>query len=229
MELIKNKRILAAVGIVGLLLGLMLPYYSLTVFGYSVSTSLWGYWEGKVIFVLTLASGLIIFKDLAQKYVPQLFNNPVGKTIEKINNPKFALVPSIMVAVYAIYLLTQLDVSSDYIKYGLGFYILWIGIIALIGHAIFYKNQQTVSPVVGQSGVGQSVQLQQPVNQQVQPQMNAQTTDYQVQQTQVASQTMNPQQVQMQPESNVAKKFCTNCGSQMDANADVCLMCNNRL
>lgn len=143
MEVLKNKRILAIIGIIGLILGTMMPYYTISIFGYSTSISLWGYWEGKVIFVLTLACGLIIFKDIIEKYIPQLFNNAIGRIVEKVNNPKFALIPTILVAAYAVYLIVSLDVSSDYIKYGIGFYILWIGIIALFGHAIFYKKQNT--------------------------------------------------------------------------------------
>lgn len=161
MEVIKNKRILALVGIAGLILGCFLPYYTISLFGYTQSISLWGYWEGKIVLVLTLANALFIFQDFIEKYVPQLFNNWVGNLVQKAKNPKFALVPTILVAVFAISLIIRLDVDSDYIKYGLGFWVLWIGIIALIGHAIFYKKQNV-----------QSVQSQQSVNyQQVQQPM----------------------------------------------------------
>ena len=161
MEVIKNKRILALVGIAGLILGCFLPYYTISLFGYTQSISLWGYWEGKIVLVLTLANALFIFQDFIEKYVPQLFNNWVGNLVQKAKNPKFALVPTILVAVFAISLIIRLDVDSDYIKYGLGFWVLWIGIIALIGHAIFYKKQNV-----------QSVQPQQTVNyQQVQQPM----------------------------------------------------------
>lgn len=161
MEVIKNKRILALVGIAGLILGCFLPYYTVSFFGYTQSISLWGYWEGKIVLVLTLANALFIFQDFIEKYVPQLFNNWVGNLVQKAKNPKFALIPTILVAVFAISLIIRLDVDSDYIKYGLGFWVLWIGIIALIGHAIFYKKQNV-----------QSVQSQQTVNyQQIQQPM----------------------------------------------------------
>ena len=161
MEVIKNKRILALVGIAGLILGCFLPYYTVSFFGYTQSISLWGYWEGKIVLVLTLANALFIFQDFIEKYVPQLFNNWVGNLVQKAKNPKFALIPTILVAVFAISLIIRLDVDSEYIKYGLGFWILWVGIIALIGHAILYKKQNV-----------QAVQSQ-PVNfQQVQPQID---------------------------------------------------------
>lgn len=196
MELIKNKRVLALVGIIGLILGIMLPYYTVTFFGYSTSVSLWGYLEGKIIFLLTLAFALIIFKDVVEKYVPQLFNNVVGRIVEKIENPKFALIPTALVAGYAIYLITQLDVASDYISYGLGFYVLWIGILALIGHAIFYKKEKSMSTQPAQPI--QSVQPTQPIQQTQQPQVDP------------------------------SKKYCPNCRTQLDANADACFMCGTR-
>lgn len=144
MEVIKNKRILALVGIAGLILGCFLPYYTVSIFGYSQSISLWGYWEGKVILLLALANALFIYQDIVEKYVPQLFSNWIGRLVEKTKNPKFALVPTILVALFAISLIMRLDVDSEYIKYGMGFYILWVGIVALVGHAIFYKNKQKV-------------------------------------------------------------------------------------
>jgi len=163
MEVIKNKRILALVGIAGLILGCFLPYYTVSVFGYTQSISLWGYWEGKIVLVLTLANALFIFQDFIEKYVPQLFNNWVGNIVQKAKNPKFALVPTILVAVFAISLIIRLDVDSEYIKYGLGFYILWVGIIALVGHAIFYKNKNVVS-----NQATNYQQVQQPVQQPIQ-------------------------------------------------------------
>lgn len=145
MEVIKNKRVLALVGIAGLILGCFLPYYTISIFGYTQSIPLWGYWEGKIILVLALANVLFIFQDYVKKYLPQLFNNWVGNIVQKAENPKSALVPTILVAVFAISLIIRLDVNSEYIKYGLGFYILWVGIIALVGHAILYKNKTAVN------------------------------------------------------------------------------------
>lgn len=165
MEVIKNKRILALVGIAGLILGCFLPYYTFSIFGYTQSISLWGYLEGKIVLVLTLANALFIFQDYMEKYVPQLFHNWVGDFVQKAKDPKFALVPTILVAVFAISLIIRLDVGSEYIQYGLGFWILWIGIISLICHAIFYKKN--VQSVQSQQSVHYP-QVQQPV----QPPMN---------------------------------------------------------
>lgn len=164
MEVIKNKKILALIGIIMLLLGTFLPYFTVSIFGYSQSISLWGYWEGKIVLALTLANALFIFKDWIEQYVPQLFNNNVGRLVEKANNPKFSLIPTILITCFAIYMIINIDVDSEYIKYGLGFYLLWVGIISLIGHAIFYKKQDEV---VQQPT--QNIEHQQPINQVICP------------------------------------------------------------
>ena len=199
MEVIKNKRILALVGIAGLILGCFLPYYTFSLFGYTQSISLWGYWEGKIILVLTLANALFIFQDYIEKYIPQLFNNWIGNIVQTAKNPKLALVPTILVAVFAISLIIRLDVDSKYIKYGLGFWVLWIGIIALIGHAIFYKKQNVKS--------AQQVANYQPMQQSMQQPVQQPT-----------------QQSQIDP----TKKFCPHCRNQVDVNAETCFMCGNK-
>lgn len=140
MEVIKNKKILALLGIAGLILGCFLPYYTISFFGYTQSISLLGYWEGKIIFVLTLANALFIFQDFIEKYVPQLFNNWVGNLVQKANNPKFVLIPTILVVVFAISLIIRMDVDLSYIHYGLGFYLIWIGIICLVSYVIMSKK-----------------------------------------------------------------------------------------
>lgn len=140
MEKIKNTRILAAVGLVSSLLGIIFPYITVTLFG-TYSLKLIGYLEGKIMLVLTLANFLFIFKDYAKKYVPQAFNSAMGKAIENAN-PKFSLIPTVLVVVLALYLTngTDIDFGNDYIKYGLGFWTLWLGAICLVAHAFLYKG-----------------------------------------------------------------------------------------
>ena len=188
MEVIKSKRILALVGITGLLLGCFLPYYTVSIFGYTQSISLWGYWEGKIVFILALANTLFIFQDVIEKYIPQLFNNWVGKMVQKANNPKFSLIPTILVAAFSLYMLFQVNVDSEYIKYGLGFWVLWIGVLSLIGHAIFYRKQN-IQPL-------QSVQ-------QVQPQMESQQPMNSMKQCPQCGNTVDS-----------SAQFCVNCGNR---------------
>ncbi|MBE6149450.1 MAG: hypothetical protein E7170_01845 [Firmicutes bacterium] len=146
MEMVKTKRILAIIGIVGLFLGTIMPYYKFSFLGITKTIALWGYLEGKIMFILILALALFIFKDYIEKYAPQLFNNGVGKFVKKFENPKFSLVPTAIVIILAIYVSTLVE-TSDYIKFGLGFYMLWLGAICMVGHAIFYKGESATQEV----------------------------------------------------------------------------------
>lgn len=139
IEKMKNTRILATVGIAGLILGTIFPYVSYSFFGSSLSMSLWDYWQGKVVLVLAIANLLFIFRDVVEKYVPSLFNTDIGKKIADMNNSKGSLVPTILSVIFVLYLQIKLDVDFD--NYSLGFYLLWIGVIALVAYAFLHKNQ----------------------------------------------------------------------------------------
>jgi len=138
IDKLKNTRILAAIGIAGLILGTIFSYVSYSIWGYSYSISLWDYWEGKIILIIAVANLLFIFKDFVEKYIPSLFNTSIGRKIADINNPKASLVPTILAAAFALYLTLKLDV--DFSNYSLGFYALWIGVICLVAYAILHKR-----------------------------------------------------------------------------------------
>lgn len=140
LDKIKNTRILAVIGLVCMVLGTIFAYIKISIFGYSNTISLWGYWEGKIVLLLVIANLIFIFKDFVEKYIPSLFNTSIGRKIKDINNPKASLVPTILSAVFAVYLHTKLDVSSEYMSWGLGFYALWLGVICLVAYAIVHKN-----------------------------------------------------------------------------------------
>lgn len=142
LDKVKNTRILAAIGIACMALGTMFAYVKVEFFGFSESLSLWGYWEGKIVMLLAIANLLLIFKDMVEKYVPSLFKTSLGKKLADVNNPKLSLIPTILAVVLAIYLHGQLDIDSDYMSYGLGFYSLWLGAISLVAHAIVYKGNK---------------------------------------------------------------------------------------
>lgn len=139
MEKLRTTRILGAIGIVGLILGTMMPYVKYNLFGYKYSISLWGYWEGKIIMLLALANLLFIFKDLVEKYVPVLFNSGIGRKIKDCENPKFSLIPTVLSAILAIYVTSILGIES-FKYYNLGFYLMWIGTICLVAYAFLHKN-----------------------------------------------------------------------------------------
>lgn len=89
--------------------------------------------------VLALANLLFIFKDLVEKYVPFLFNNWVGRKVQDCNNPKFSLIPTVLVAIFAIYKTSVLGIDS-FKYYNLGFYTMWIGVISLVAYAFLNKT-----------------------------------------------------------------------------------------
>lgn len=188
---LKNKRILALIGIVCLTAGTFLPYLKVSVWTYNYTLTLWNYWEGKVIIALTLASTLFIFRDWVEKYAPQLFNNNIGKLVDKYNNTKYSLVPTILIALLALYLLSDIDVSSKYLNYGIGFWIIWIGIISLVGHAVLYKKQNIQSV---QNNINSVPNIE----------------------------TNQPNQ------DNTGIKYCPNCGTKLNENADTCFGCGNK-
>ena len=138
LDKLKNTRLLAGIGIAGMILGTMFPYVSYNIFGYVYDIALWDYLEGKIILLIAIANLLFIFKDFVEKYIPSLFNTNIGKKIKDINNPKASLVPTALGAVFAIYLTLKLDV--EFSAYSLGFYSMWIGVICLVAYAIMHKN-----------------------------------------------------------------------------------------
>lgn len=139
IEKMKNTRILATIGIAGLILGTIFPYVSYSFFGSSVNISMWNYWEGKIVLILAIANLLFIFKDFVGKYIPSLFNTNIGKKIADIDNPKVSLVPTILAVVLVVYLQIRLDIGFG--NYGIGFYLLWIGIIALLAYAFLHRKK----------------------------------------------------------------------------------------
>ena len=249
MDKLKNTRILALVGSIAIFLGIILPYFTITIFGFKRSVSLWGYWEGKIAMILLLTNVAYIFRDYVDKYVPQLFDKiPNGDKI-RTANPKLAIIPVIAIALFGIYLLTEVQ-SSDYLKYGLGFYSLWLGIIALVAHTFICKVDVTKtviaqenasvqaaipdSPIMAQSV--SNINTQEPVSyeqsiigaqQSVQPQVQQPVAQPTVQpvQPQVQQSVVQPTVQSVQPQV----KTCQACGNNVDVNAVVCPMCGNNI
>lgn len=144
IEKCRTTRILGAIGVIGLVLGTIMPYVSYNIFGYQYTISLWGYWEGKIIMILTIANLLFIFKDVVEKYAPFLFNSELGRKIKECENPKFSLIPTVLCAIFAIYITLVMDVSS-FKYYSIGFYAMWIGTISLVAYAFLHKKNTLLS------------------------------------------------------------------------------------
>ncbi|MBQ9659423.1 MAG: hypothetical protein IJV31_11810 [Clostridia bacterium] len=141
IEKCKTTRILAAIGIIALFLGTILPYLKYNIYGYKYTITLYGYWAGKVVILLAVANLLFIFKDIIEKYVPFLFDTGMGRKIQELDNAKYSLVPTVLIAIFAIYETVQLG-TQQFKYYNIGFYSLWIGVIALVAYAIVHKKDE---------------------------------------------------------------------------------------
>ena len=143
LEKLKTTKLLAGIGIIALLLATILPYAEFHVFGYSYSATLWNYWQGKVILFLTIANLLFIFKDIVEKYIPSLFQTTLGQKIQDLNEAKYSIIPTILIVIFALYLTFGVAIDLEYCS--IGFYLLWIGIIALVAYAVLHrKNNSSV-------------------------------------------------------------------------------------
>lgn len=136
----KNTRILAAIGIIALVLGTIMPYAKYSILGYKYNITLWGYWEGKIVMLLALANLIFIFRDWVEKYIPALFNTTYGKKIKELDNTKYSLVPTVLIAIFIIFETFNLDISFKY--YNIGFYSVWLGTISLVAYAILHKKNE---------------------------------------------------------------------------------------
>ena len=146
LEELKNKRILALVGIIFMFLGNILPYLIISVsfFGYSSSSSfsLWYFVEGKILLFLTIAHLAFLFKDFIGKYIPEKFQNNMVKKIMNLNNPKLSTIPTAITILLMVILHFRIvQQGAGFIKYGVGFYFLLIGVICLIAHSFVYKGK----------------------------------------------------------------------------------------
>lgn len=195
MEILQNKRYLGLAGVICLVLGTMLPYYTWSLFGVSDSLSLIGYWEGYVIILAAIASALFIFRDYVEKYIPNAFNSGLLGKI-KTANPKLVIIPVAIAALVAIYLTTSIDIDKSIIKYGIGFWVTWIGVVLLVAHIILYKgetasNTGVVSQVAQPMQQGFNQPVQNNMGYQQQPQQNPNMMNNQfVQQPQYDNQQM---------------------------------------
>ena len=252
MNYIKNKRLLALIGIVCLTLGVFLPYYTLSFLGFNQNISLWGYWEGKVILLLVLANTLFIFKDYIEKYVPQLFKTSVGQKVANIKNNKLSYIPTILVVIFVIYLNTKFNFNSAYLKNGLGFYLLWVGIVFLALHPLLSKgsnnlsvnmNANNIMPNAGVNPINQTmaqninnnINQAQPViennpQNNISQNFNQQPVQQPVQVQQPLQQpnTIEPSQDAQLNQGLGLTKFCPNCGIKLSASANFCPSCGNK-
>ena len=221
-ELIESKRILALVGVLGSVLALILPFYTITFFGYTSSAAAIDSWVGIVLLIFVLLSGVVIFSNLIKSKFPEVLNNSVGKFIEKVNDPKFGFIPAVVVALFIIYLVSKTKEFLDVLDFGIGFYLMCLGVLCFIGHGIFYKGNKKVAvqTMSNEQNMYNNVQTT-IISNEPQVNSNIETTN-----TMQNTQSINNQTIQnIEPQPELPPKFCPNCGTKLTGDATSCFMC----
>ena len=133
MEKLKTTKILGAVGAILLIIGNFFPFMTIKFFGKRSINFIDG--DGVFTLILGIIALLLIFIDLIIAKIPE------GKAnfLYKLRNPKWLLVPGILSAI--IILVDSGDVF-ELGSPGFGFWLLVIGVVAVIAHAFIYKGDQ---------------------------------------------------------------------------------------
>ena len=134
LSVLKNSKILGIVGAILLIIGNFFSFATVKMFWVEESFS---FIEGDGVFVLILGilALLIIFIDFILSKIPE------GKLkfLFKLRNQKIVLIPAI---ISAIILFVDGSEAFEYGSAGLGFYLLLIGVIALVVYPFLYKGDK---------------------------------------------------------------------------------------
>lgn len=143
MEKLKTTKILGIVGNIILAVAVFLPLMTVSVsfLGISQSQSM-SYIEGDGVFVLILAiiNLVLIFADKISDKVA---------FFKKLINPKITLIPTALILIILIVLTTNgasslgAYASLANISFGIGYWLLWIGVIASAAYPFLYKENTT--------------------------------------------------------------------------------------
>lgn len=226
LNLSKNTRFLAVLGLTCSFLCIFFNYIKYTVLGLAVKIKLIEFLEGKLMILLIILNLMFIFKDYVKKYVPKLFENNIGRKIYNINNQKWILIPVGLSVIFAFVVKGETKTEFLNTTYGLGFYLMWLGVISLVAYAFIYKNDKikTLDATPKQSGntnAQSSVSLGSIANQEIQAssnpnQENVANTAIEQSISQVSNQSVAEEQ---------AHKFCVNCGTKCEKSAVKCPAC----
>lgn len=145
MNILKEKKYLGMVGAVLVIIGLFLPFVSVSVSFLGVSNSQSTSWIGSGEFgailtlILSVITLLVIFSDkLADKVA----------FFEKLKNQKITLIPTVISALLLIFSITQVSSVSGLagafggsISLGFGFWLIVIGLVACVAYPFLYKGE----------------------------------------------------------------------------------------
>ena len=135
LSVLKSTKILGIVGSILLIIGTLFPFYTVSFLGIKASVKLIENTTGKIMLIVGIISLAMIFIDFIISKIPE------GKATFLLNlrNQKLILIPAAIALILLI-------VSANQDTYGLGklafgFYLLLIGIIALVAYPFMYKEE----------------------------------------------------------------------------------------
>ena len=135
LSVLKSTKILGKVGSILLIIGTLFPFYTVSFLGIKASVKLIENTTGKIMLIVGIISLAMIFIDFIISKIPE------GKATFLLNlrNQKLILIPAAIALILLI-------VSANQDTYGLGklafgFYLLLIGIIALVAYPFMYKGE----------------------------------------------------------------------------------------
>jgi hypothetical protein len=135
LSVLKSTKILGIVGSILLIIGTLFPFYTVSFLGIKASVKLIESTTGKIMLIVGIISLAMIFIDFIISKIPE------GKATFLLNlrNQKLILIPAAIALILLI-------VSANQDTYGLGklafgFYLLLIGIIALVAYPFMYKGE----------------------------------------------------------------------------------------
>jgi hypothetical protein len=135
LSVLKSTKILGIVGSILLIIGTLFPFYTVSFLGIKASVKLIENTTGKIMLIVGIISLAMIFIDFIISKIPE------GKATFLLNlrNQKLILIPAAIALILLI-------VSANQDTYGLGklafgFYLLLIGIIALVAYPFMYKGE----------------------------------------------------------------------------------------
>ena len=135
LSVLKSTKILGIVGSILLIIGTLFPFYTVSFLGIKASVKLIENTTGKIMLIVGIISLAMIFIDFIISKIPE------GKASFLLNlrNQKLILIPAAIALILLI-------VSANQDTYGLGklafgFYLLLIGIIALVAYPFMYKGE----------------------------------------------------------------------------------------
>lgn len=145
MEKLKNTKLLGIIGAIVTIIGLFLPFATVTAkaLGIKYSESVtYIQADGIFVLILTIITLLMIFSDKLSEKVA---------FFKKLSNVKLVLIPTILSAIILIFDMANAasvigDASSSLVKaevsYGIGLWVLWIGLIATAVFPFLYKKSE---------------------------------------------------------------------------------------